>query len=191
MASNKPSTLTRRHLIGLGVFTPVLFGMEDMVKEPHGIDFVAEFDPMWQRTRVYTMDVAEAMPADQYTYRPVDTVWTFAAQLMHIASSNYGFADVIRGSVLADQPDFTAEGKTRDEILEILNGSFDVVIDLLISLSPAQLEERVRWIRPIGGEATHSKRGVALTIWHHVTHHRAQLVVYLRMNGITPPAYMD
>ena len=146
---------------------------------------------MWRRTRVYTMEVAEAMPGDKYGYRPVDTVWTFAEHLMHIAGTNYGFADAIRGDVLADEPNFDAEGKTRNEILEVLNSSFDVVIDLLISLPPEQLDERVRWARRIGGESTHSKRGVALTIWHHVTHHRAQLVVYLRMNGIEPPSYMD
>jgi len=159
--------------------------------EDAAFDFVAEFDPMWRRTRVYTMEVAQAMPEAQWGYRPAAGVRTFAEQIMHIVGTHYGFSDAIRGSVLPDAPNFDVEGKTKDEMVDMLDRSFDVVIDLLISLTPEQLEERIRWGRRIGGESTHSKRGVALTIWHHTAHHRAQLVVYLRMNGIAPPGYMD
>lgn len=161
------------------------------MNELAAFDFIAEFDPMWQRTRIYTMEVAQMMPADRYSYRPVEAARTFAEQAMHIASSIYGFSAAIRGEQLADTPSFDTEGATKEEMLEILDGSFDVLINLLISRTPDQLEERIRWQRRTQGEATHSKRGAALTAWHHAAHHRAQMIVYLRLNGIEPPGYID
>lgn len=197
------SVLTRRRLLGIAASSPLALGAGAVAEaapwvdtppravEEAAFDFVAEFDPMWRRTRVYTMEVARAMPEALWGYRPVDDVRTFAEQIMHIAGTQYGFSDAIRGESLPNAPSFDVEGKAPDEMLDILDGAFDVVINLLIALKPEQLEERIRWARRIGGESTHSKRGVALTIWHHTAHHRAQLVVYLRMNGIAPPGYMD
>lgn len=154
-------------------------------------DFVSDFDAMWTRNRIYTLQVARAMPSDRFGFRPVPETRSFAEQLLHIAGSNYGFASVIRGSNLPETPDFSPDGKAPEVILEILDGSFDQFLDLLTSGPATRFEERVRWARPTGGESTHSKRGVALTAWHHVAHHRGQLVIYLRLNGVEPPAYVD
>ena len=153
--------------------------------------FVSDFDAMWTRNRIYTLQVARAMPVDRFSFRPVPEVRTFAEQLLHIAGSNYGFAGAIRGSNLPETPDFSPDGKAPEGIIDILDRSFDQFLDLLTTVPATRFEERVRWVRPTGGESTHSKRGVALTAWHHVAHHRGQLVVYLRLNGIEPPVYVD
>ncbi len=197
MNTRAASDFTRRELLSLG--TPLLFATSNPSTPSQRIsrrskpqyDFVLEFDPMWKRTRVYTLEVAAAMPEDRYTYRPVPEVRTFAEQALHIAETNHSFTDIIRGTTLEDRPDFTTVGKSRSEIIALIDNSFDIVIDVLITMRPEELEERVRWTRRTGGESTHSKRGIALTIWHHVTHHRAQLSLYLRLNGIDPPGYMD
>lgn len=54
-----------------------------------------------------------------------------------------------------------------------------------------ETDRRIPWTRRLGVERSHSLRGVALTAWHHTAHHRAQLVLYIRLNCIVPPAHVD
>ncbi len=101
MNTRAASDFTRRELLSLG--TPLLFATSNPSTPSQRIsgrskpqyDFVLEFDPMWKRTRVYTLEVAAAMPEDRYTYRPVPEVRTFAEQALHIAETNHSFTDII------------------------------------------------------------------------------------------------
>lgn len=183
------SSISRRKLIGLGALSPLLVGFKH-ADDPN-LDFAAEFDPMWKRTQLYTMEVAEAMPEQSFGYRPVETVRTFAEQVMHIAGANFGFAGLISGNPFEEPPNTDVEGKSKTEMLEVLNTSFEAVVERMLGMAPAKFEERIRWTRRLGADSTNSRRGVALTLWHHTAHHRAQMVVYLRMNGIEPPGYVD
>jgi len=43
----------------------------------------------WQRAKAYTVDYLNAMPADRYSFHPVDSIKrTFAQQMLHLASGN-------------------------------------------------------------------------------------------------------
>ena len=39
----------------------------------------------WQRAKVYTLDYLNTMPADKYSFRPVDSIRSFAGQMLHLA----------------------------------------------------------------------------------------------------------
>jgi uncharacterized damage-inducible protein DinB len=154
-------------------------------------DFAAEFESLWSRHQIYMLQVVDAMPAEHYGFRPVPEVFSYAEQLLHIAQSSFGIAGTIRGKPIEDLPDFGAEGKSRDEIREIVDQSLNAMRDAVIAQSDDELDRRVPWGRPLGVDRSISLRGAALSAWHHGTHHRGQLVVYLRLNGIVPPAYSD
>src|SRR5215203_2092867 len=44
----------------------------------------------WQRAKVYTKAYLDKMPADKYSYRPVDSIRSFAEQMLHLAQANVG-----------------------------------------------------------------------------------------------------
>ena len=51
----------------------------------------------WGRAKAYTQEYLDAMPADKYSFRPVDSVRSFAEQKLHFAQSNAGFAFIGTG----------------------------------------------------------------------------------------------
>ncbi len=138
------------------------------------------------------VSAAEAMSEDKYSYVPTDgefkSVRTFAGQIKHVAASNYEFA----GAILQEKPpvDFGGEEgpasiKTKAEILKFLKDSFVYVHKAVASMNEQNATESLKspW-----GQNTITRLGVATLTIAHCFDHYGQMVVYLRHNGIVPPA---
>jgi len=130
---------------------------------------------------------AEAMPEDKYNFAPPATmgefkgVRTFAQQVKHVAESNYYFFG---------GPGFTeADGKAINESIEKLTTKADIVKALKESFAKAHAY--VDGITPENAfvQTEHGTRAeiAAFGIAHFMDHY-GQVVVYLRMNGVVPPA---
>jgi hypothetical protein len=136
------------------------------------------------------VSLAEAMPADRYGFVPTQGefagVRTFAAQVKHVACANYGFFNQIEGTT---PPDGCANGgpnpaKSKAELVDYLRASFAYGSRVAATIDETSMLDVVDG--PYGGPRT--KLGMAiLGIWH-ASDHYGQLVEYLRMNGIVPPA---
>ena len=148
---------------------------------------VAQWFTMVERSFV---SLADAMPADRWTFAPKDGefkgVRTFGEQVKHVACANYGFFNEVEHK----QPPANCEtggpspAKTKAELMQYLRESFGYASQVMRQLTPANAMDPVEG--PYGGKTT--RLGVStLAIWH-ATDHYGQLVVYLRMNGIVPPA---
>jgi hypothetical protein len=142
---------------------------------------------------------AEAMPEDKYSFRPAMPVKptepapfgptdlrTFADQVKHVACSNFAFAAELDGKkppVDCDKGG-PSPAKTRAELLTYLRNSFAAMNNSLNAVTGKNMYEPIEG--PYGGPNT--RLGLAgLAIWH-VADHYGQLVVYLRLSGIVPPA---
>ncbi len=134
--------------------------------------------------------LAEAMPAERYGFVPTRGAFAgvrgFGEQVKHVACANYGFFSEIEG---ATPPGHCADGgpspaATKAELMTYLRDSFAYgsrVAATLDRTNPLQVVDG-----PYGGPR--SKLGLAvLAIWH-ASDHYGQLVEYVRMNGIVPPA---
>lgn len=124
--------------------------------------------------------VAQAMPAEQYAFRPDPGSMTFGDLISHIAATNYQFCAGLKDSDTPSLP--SASGK--DATVQFLKGSFDYCSGVIPGLTDAQLA------------AVHNSpdgrlpgREVLLAMFVHVAHHRGQAEVYLRDKGIKPPPY--
>ena len=124
--------------------------------------------------------VAQAMPSEQYAFRPDPGSMTFGELISHIATTNYQFCAGLKDSDAPALP--SASGK--DAIVQFLKSSFDYCSGIVPGLTDAQLA------------ATHDSpdgrlpgREVMLAMYVHVAHHRGQAEVYLRDRGIKPPPY--
>jgi len=136
---------------------------------------------LYQRASNEILDIAEAMPADKYSYKPTAEMSTFGDQLVHVAGIVQRFVDSSKGvKTEAAHHDKMAKA----DIIAMLKKSFQNGQDSIAQLSDAQLLEQVKF--PFGD------RMVSRFIYwqgplYQIRNHHGQLVVYLRMNGIVPP----
>jgi uncharacterized damage-inducible protein DinB len=147
----------------------------------------------WQRAKTYTQEYLNAMPADKYNFRPVDSVRSFAEQMLHFAQSNAGFAAIATGfrtpALLPfTNPNFSKSptAQNKDSVVYYVNTSYDIAIQAITNLDVTKLNETVSWDLP-GGHRTATRFTWLMKSFEHQTHHRGQCTVYLRLVGITPP----
>lgn len=136
---------------------------------------------------------ADAMPEDKYDFAPSTSngefkgVRTFAQQVKHVAAANYLFASIITGEKAPvdtggeNGPDNL---KTKAEIMKFLNDSFAYLHKALASVNDKN--ELDQMDSPFGMKAP--RLGWASFSVAHPMDHYGQMVEYLRMNGIIPPA---
>jgi hypothetical protein len=130
------------------------------------------------------VDAAEAMPADKYDFAPPATlgefkgVRTFGEQLKHVADANNFFFHDPTKPMVDNRADID-KLKTKAEILKALKDSFAMAHAYVDSITPENA-----FVQTANG----TRAGMASLGLAHVLDHYGQLVEYLRMNGIVPPA---
>jgi uncharacterized damage-inducible protein DinB len=135
---------------------------------------------------------AEAMPEDKFGFAPTGGefkgVRTYAEQIKHVAAVNYIFAAAILSEkVPVDVGDESgpASMKTKAEIIDYLKQSFVYVHRAIQTINEKNLVEPLK--SPFG-EGKVTRLGLAAGVAGHGFDHYGQMVEYLRMNGIVPPA---
>ena len=126
--------------------------------------------------------VAEAMPTEEYTFRPDPGSMTFGEVMSHIASTNFAFCAGLKD---ADGPNTPAPSdKDKDAVVKFLSSSFEYCAAVIPNLTDEQLS-RVH----NSPDGRLPGREVLLAMYVHVAHHRGQAEIYLRDKGIKPPSY--
>jgi uncharacterized damage-inducible protein DinB len=138
----------------------------------------------WENSKNYLLEVAKAMPEDKYNFKPTEREMSFGEQLVHIK----GNMDWLSTSYFTDEEfDEKKDENTysKQEIISMLEKSFDNVSEIIKKTEPKSLNEKVDFF---AGPKT--KLQILNLLQDHVTHHRGQLIVYLNLNEITPPKYV-
>jgi len=135
---------------------------------------------------------AEAMPDDKFDFAPTNGefkgVRSFGQQIKHIAAVNYEFGAAIRlekSPVDINEEEGPASITTKTDILKYLKDSFEYVHKAIATINEKNL---VAPVRSPFGEGTVTRLGLASSVAWHGFDHYGQMAVYLRMNGIIPPA---
>jgi uncharacterized damage-inducible protein DinB len=141
------------------------------------------------------VDAAEAMPEDKYNFSPESlkipgadyaTVRTFSAEVKHVATANYFFWSSLTGDPMPagiKGPNGPEELKTKAEIVKFLKDSFALGHKAIATLNSQNATEMVKTMR---GEQP--RMFLASFPVAHAFDHYGQMVEYLRMNGVVPPA---
>jgi len=140
-------------------------------------------------TEQLVVPAAEAMPEAKYSFAPSNGefkgVRTFGEQVKHLAAANYQLGAMILGE---NPPPGTANEtapasiQTKAEILEYAKGSFA----LLHRAAAAIIEKNLNDPLPVKGNRT--RLWLLIDVVAHSSNHYGQMVEYLRLNGIVPPA---
>lgn len=145
--------------------------------------FLADYKLKWKNASEYTLEFAKAMPEESYGYTPTEPEMTFREQLKHIAGNMVWLcSSYLGGSKTHIDP--TQTGDSKKEIIDMLEKTFAYATLTIGQMTESKLDEKVNF--PAG---VMTKRRILMLMTDHVTHHRGQLVVYLRLKGIEPPDY--
>jgi len=166
LAQDKPAAATR-------TITQVLDGAVTLVEG----DFVP---------------AAEAMPEDKYSFAPTNGefkgVRTFAQQVKHVAAVNY----IVGSTILGEKPPVELGGengpdsiKSKADIVKFLKDSFAYAHKAVGSIDEKNALAAIK--NPFSQNPATRMEMAAVFGWHSMDHY-GQMVEYLRMNGIIPPA---
>jgi len=140
------------------------------------------------------MDAAEAMPADKYGFAPTAgefaNVRTFGGQIRHLAATNY----LLAAAAMGESPPTHAGDEqgpdsviTKQQHIAYLRGSFQAIEQAIDAIGDRRIPVVSSPISPFqGGTAT--RISLIADAMIHSYDHYGQMVVYLRMNGVVPPA---
>jgi uncharacterized damage-inducible protein DinB len=128
--------------------------------------------------------LAEAIPADKYTWRPAADVRSVSEVYLHVAAANYNLPKLIGTPPPAG---FNAQGfdkSTTDKtkVIAELTASFDHVRQAVIRMPDADLDKQLDWFG-----AKNTERGILLFMMRHMAEHLGQSIAYARMVGVVPP----
>jgi uncharacterized damage-inducible protein DinB len=137
----------------------------------------------WVNAKTYTLKIADLMPAEFYDFKPTPEEMSFKEQLLHTAQNMQSLSASYL--LAAKNPPVPKEAKDKAAIRQILASSYDIALAPHRNLSAKQLDDTVPFF---AGPLT--RRQILLLLHDHQTHHVGQLIVYLRLKGIKPPAYV-
>ena len=155
----------------------------DLKTIPDSINYI------WKNIEQDFTTLADAMPEDKWSFKPTQgeftEVRTFGEQVKHVACANEAWAKQMNAEKPPDRCYLGGPNpaKSKAEIMAYLRDSF-ILMDKVIANTNAE-----NLLHPNPGPYWGSNRLSAMNamLWH-ISDHYGQLVVYLRMNGIVPPA---
>lgn len=128
------------------------------------------------------VSLAEAVPADKYSWRPAEGIRSFGETFMHVAAGNYMMAKAfgVTPPAMPEKPEQTVTDKK--QIVKYLKDSFAFVEDTVNGINDKDVNKTTKLF---GGDITY--RGLGFFITGHCHEHLGQLIAYSRMNGVVPP----
>ncbi len=137
----------------------------------------------WAMHKEWLVNAADAMPADKFGYKSTPAQRSYGEQIMHVVEANQGLTGLLGGKTPV--PAVNMKAATKAEVMTALRQSMDYWDVVLKEFTDQQLNERVA-VRGMGPSASRV-RLVYESILHSMDIY-GQMVVYLRLNGIVPPA---
>jgi uncharacterized damage-inducible protein DinB len=139
----------------------------------------------WQAQKDTMMKIADAMPEGKFGYKSTPPQRNYGEQIMHVALTNVELLKVLGGKAAA--PTFSAESvKTKGDMLKALAASYDYGTALLNEESEATIGQPMKDSPAWLGPSTRAR--IMWTLLAHTMDIYGQMAVYLRLNGIVPPA---
>ena len=148
-------------------------------------DLKAQLVKDWERAKAYTVDYLNTMPADKYGAKPVDSIRSFAQQMLHLASGN-----IFLMSNASDQkPPFmrgdletSAGAQSKDSVMYFVTTSYDYCINAVKTSDISKWGEKKKLMK-----FEETRLALMMKTFEHQTHHRGQTTIYIRLQGIKPP----
>ena len=142
------------------------------------------YDGEWRYVSRLLVSLAEAIPAEKYSWRPGPGVRSVSEVLMHVAQANYSLLSVTGPKMPPELESNDVERTivSKPEVVSYLRRSLEAVKTARAQLKPGDLQRKIKY----QGKVV-DVDGIYLRIICHDNEHLGQLIAYARANGIVPP----
>jgi uncharacterized damage-inducible protein DinB len=186
-----PSTFAAMLRLLLPFLLLCTFSLNISAQDEKEFSASTEWLEKWENSKAYTMEALTSIPDEKLSFRPTENQMSAQEQIQHIAGNIYGLSR----RFLDYQPDnfdeealskkLSAETLTRKELTNLLSNAYAFGAAAITNLP----EER--WNEEVSNffAGPKSRRVIIYLLQDHATHHRAQVLIYMRLMGLTPPRY--
>ena len=182
------SSVMRKNLLSLAIFGLLHVGVVSTAEAQSisSADLRTQMVADWERAKAYTVDYLNAMPADKYNFRPVDSIRSYAQQMLHLAGGNAFLMMTAAGtpppSWLSMDLENRATAQSSDSVRYFVTASYDYCRNAVQNGDMNKWGEKVKIFNM---ETT--RLALMNKTFEHQTHHRGQTTIYIRESGIKPP----
>ena len=139
----------------------------------------------WERAKIYTVDYLNTMPADKYSFKAVDSIRSFAQQMLHLAK---GSCFLMSNATDETSPPFSRSdvehsttAQNKDSVMYYVITSYDFCLTAVKNLDVK------KWFKKKKTMNEETRFALMNKAFEHQTHHRGQTTIYIRLQGIKPP----
>ena len=140
----------------------------------------------WERAKTYTVDYLNTMPADKYSFKAVDSIRSFAQQMLHLSQANCflmsNATDQQLPSWVMSDPEHSSTAQNKDSVMYYVTTSYDYCIN---GVKNSDVKKWFEKKKIFSFEET--RFAIMNKAFEHQTHHRGQTTIYIRLQGIKPP----
>jgi uncharacterized damage-inducible protein DinB len=141
----------------------------------------------WKRSKLYTLDYLKTMPDTQFSFRPQDSIRTFAQQMIHMSQATVSLMEAATGmkiptAINRHNLENTPSALTKDSVSYFINLSYDYAIEALGNFEMTKSYQYVK-----RGKFNETRIAWMLKAFEHQAHHRGQTTIYIRALGLKPP----
>jgi len=158
-------------------------------------DFNKSMVDIMKSMKTYTIEMVELMPEGKFDFKPADSVRTFGGQVKHMISTNHFLLNYyLIGDEKTNREDelqtafSSADYSKKADLIKALSDEFDNLIAFLENATSDYYQKTYKYGTPENPIMKDYFTTVML-IRDHFSHHRSQLIVYLRINEIEPAQF--
>lgn len=144
-------------------------------------NFIEDYLERFENSRKYVIAVAELMPEDNYNFKATPESMSFAENLLHIGYAADWHSQSLLGGresrVWQTDKVYKVANKSKKEMIATINKTFDEAVALIKAFNTSQFDDQLDYFG-----LNRSKRQIFSLLADHITHHRGQMLVYLRLN---------
>ncbi|MEP5338292.1 MAG: DinB family protein [Algibacter sp.] len=174
------------------IFILTIIMIFSLVKSPllaQQDSFIKGYLERLENSRKYLILVAKTMPEDKYEFKASPDSMTFAENLMHIGYAIDWHSQSLLGGresrVWKTDTVFKIANKSKEEMIATIDKTFEGAIELIKQFDTTQFDDELDYFG-----LNRTKQQIFLLLADHITHHRGQMLVYMRLNGLVPPRYV-
>ncbi len=158
-------------------------------------DFNKSMAEIMKSMKEYTIEMVERMPEEHFGYRPTDSVRAFNEQVQHMISTEYFLltyylknSEQVAREKVGQDAFILADESEKGKLVNVLAGQFDETIAFFDNAPKTLYLKKYTFGTP-EQPLVRDYYTTAMLLRDHMSHHRAQLSVYLRLKGITPAQF--
>ena len=140
----------------------------------------------WKVEKQYSLDVLDAMPSEHLDLKPTPDQRCFTDQIGHYVQANVSYFK--RFELPVELPPVPSEATPRT-LRSYLIASYDYVAEVLATMTEDDFGRGDISFRPVGHDTPHTAQDILMRAYVHSAHHRASVVVYLRLASVEPPRW--